>query len=149
MVGPVGGGQGPAPEDKENGAFLPFFSFWQVLFGRLRGTGNPVRGRQGGRVTGPVSRCLGSAPGDGEGCAFFPFFLASVFWRPWRDGDPNAREAGWQDRWAGAWDQRLRTKKIMCFFLFLFFSVSSFIVAVVVLVWRVLFGSLKGAGQDT
>ena len=48
-AGPAGGCLRTVPEDRGNHAFFPFFfSFWQVLFGSLKGTGTTVLGRQGG-----------------------------------------------------------------------------------------------------
>lgn len=70
--------------------------------------------------------CLGPAPGAGGSRMFFPFFLASTFWRPWRDGDPSARDVGWQDGWVGAWDRHLRKNNNMRFFLFFFSLADAF-----------------------
>ena len=50
-AGPAGGCLRPVPEDGGNRAFFPsFFSFWQVLFGSLKGTGTPILGKQGSKT---------------------------------------------------------------------------------------------------
>ena len=114
---------------KKIARFFLFFLFGECFLEALGGQGLQC---QGGRVAEPVSGCLGPAPGDGEGRTFFPSFLASAVWRPWRDGDPSAREAGQQDQWVGVWDRCLRTSNIAHFPLFFF--------------WWVLFGNLQRTG---
>ena len=74
MAGLVSGCLGPAPEDKEYPMFFP---------------------------AGPVGGCLRPALEDRGNRAFFLFFFflfsASAFWKPKRDRDPGAREAGRRD----------------------------------------------------